>query len=249
MSTRAVGQLNDHCCRLRLCSCITRPLAVSVLALGIVATVASVASAGTVGESVQTTAQLAAAAKTPEARPAKPVVQAPKVTTFAEVGDAGGFGVAVVGACDVVRHKIDDRLQPLRMGALEEGFKFGQTLFGIVGQGGGDVVIVFDGVGRAEAAFDDIGIIGGDACPGKCRCGCMLEHARVPYMGDAEILERDERGIGDAVEFADTVFLKGAPRFAGGIGIAEMPDHQLINNRFHGSSFHSVLCCILVEVA
>ena len=59
------------------------PLAVSVLALGIVATVASVASAGTVGESVQTTAQLAAAAKTPEARPAKPVVQAPKVTTFA----------------------------------------------------------------------------------------------------------------------------------------------------------------------
>ncbi len=63
------------------------PLAVSVLAIGLVATVASVASASAIGESVRTTAVVAAATKTPEARPAKAVAQAPKTTAFAELGD------------------------------------------------------------------------------------------------------------------------------------------------------------------
>jgi hypothetical protein len=63
------------------------PLTVAVLVVGSVAALASVASAGPITDSVETTAQVALAARTPEARPAKAVAEAPRTTAFAKVGD------------------------------------------------------------------------------------------------------------------------------------------------------------------
>lgn len=63
------------------------PLTVAVLVVGSIAALASVASAGPIVDSVETTAQVALAAKTPEARPAKAVAEAPRTTAFAKVGD------------------------------------------------------------------------------------------------------------------------------------------------------------------
>ena len=72
------------------------------------------------------------------------------------VSAKGEFGayVAGVGACYVVRDKVDDGFEAAFFDALEKGFEFIEPLGGVGGVVGANVKVITDGVGRSGFAFE-----------------------------------------------------------------------------------------------
>ena len=63
----------------------------------------------------------------------------------------------------------------------------------------------------------------------------VLDHASVPNMRSAEVLNLAQSFGGDKVEFSATIFLYGAVVFAVGAEICEGTRKELINNCFSHS--------------
>ena len=96
------------------------------------------------------------------------------------------------------------------MGALYELFELAHACGDVLGDVGVDVVVVGDGVGASGAAFDDVGVVAGDAVAGVVGVVGVLDDAGVPDVGDAERAYMVEDGGGDEVEFAGAVAVDGA---------------------------------------
>ncbi len=73
------------------------------------------------------------------------------------------------------------------MDPVAECVEFLHAAVDVDGQIGIDVVIVFNGVGRAGFSLDDVGIVGRDAVGTVVGGGSVLNDAGQPYMGYSEV--------------------------------------------------------------
>ena len=137
----------------------------------------------------------------------------------------------MVAACHMVGHEVHHHLHPRAVGALYQRFPFVHAVGHALGHVGVDVVVVFDGVWRSGLTFYHIGIVGSDA-EGRVVGGIgVLYDAGVPHVGDAEVADLAEHGVGDLIEFAAAVLLYGAIGHEVGVGIGEEPREHLIDDR------------------
>ena len=88
-----------------------------------------------------------------------------RVVALAQVFNVCWFGVALILACHVVGHKVDDDFEARFVGALHQGLKLLHAVFHLDGKVGTHVIIVADGVWGTRLAFHDMGVARCDALP------------------------------------------------------------------------------------
>ncbi len=81
------------------------------------------------------------------------------MVVFAEV--ALGMDNRGVAAGDVVRYKINKDAEVFIFSAGQKSFELVESLGGIDGVVGADIVVVANGVGATRDAFEEVGIVGG----------------------------------------------------------------------------------------
>ena len=150
------------------------------------------------------------------------VVTSPGASARAEI--LVGFDARVVAARDVVRHQIDDCLEPAGVEPLDQLAKFLQAPSGICRVIRTDVEIIFDSVRAARESLQQVGVIRRLTELGVIGGRSLLENPSEPDVGETHPADRDERGVVDIGEFAGAVFREGAVLFPGLVRVAEQPD-------------------------
>ena len=110
-----------------------------------------------------------------------------------------------VAAGDVVRYKIDKDAKVFLFGAGEESFELVESLGGIDGVVGADIVVVANGVGATRDAFEEVGIVGGKLKGGVVASSGLAIDARDPDGIEAELLEGAESGVVEIGKFSTAV--------------------------------------------
>ena len=82
------------------------------------------------------------------------------VIVLAKITDALGPYIRMVLPRHVVRYKIDDHFQPVRMCTGDEAFKFLHPVRHVHGQVGVHIVVILHCIGRACNAFYDQRVVG-----------------------------------------------------------------------------------------
>jgi hypothetical protein len=156
------------------------------------------------------------------------------LVVFAEV--ALGMDNGGVAAGNVVGYKIDKDTEVLLFGAGEESFELVESLGGVYGVVGADIVVVANGVGATRDAFEEVGIVGGKLKGGVvASCGLAVD-ARDPDRIEAELLEGGESSVVEIGKFSTAVLFEGAIGNASGVGVAEEAGEELVNADFSSRS-------------
>jgi hypothetical protein len=157
-----------------------------------------------------------------------------RLVVFAEITlgmDNGG-----VATGDVVRYKIDKDTEVLFFGAGEECFKLVESLGGIDGVVGADIVVVANGVGATRDAFEEVGIVGGELKGGVVASSGLAIDARDPDGIEAELLEGGESCVVEIGKFSTAVLFESAIGNASGVGVAEEAGEELVDSDFSSRS-------------
>jgi len=157
-----------------------------------------------------------------------------RLVVFAEV--ALGMDNRGVATGDVVGYKIDKDAEVFLFGAGEESFELVETLGGIGGVVGADIVVVANGVGATRDAFEEVGIVGGKLKGGVVASGGLAVDARDPDRIEAELLEGSESGVVEIGKFSTTVLFESSIGNASGVGVAEEAGEELVNADFSSRS-------------
>ena len=131
-----------------------------------------------------------------------------RLVVFAEVTlgmDNGG-----VAAGDVVGYKINKDAEVFLFGAGEESFELVESLGGVYGVVGADIVVVANGVGATRDAFEEVGIVGGKLKGGVVASSGLAIDARDPDGIEAELLEGGEGGVVEIGKFSTAVLFESA---------------------------------------
>ena len=156
------------------------------------------------------------------------------LVVFTEV--AFGMDNRGVAAGDVVRYKIDKDAEVLFFGAGEESFELVESLGGIDGVVGADIVVVANGVGATRDAFEEVGIVGGELKGGVVASSGLAIDARDPDGIEAELLEGGESGVVEIGKFSTAVLFESAIGDASGVGVAEEAGEELVDANFSSCS-------------
>jgi hypothetical protein len=157
-----------------------------------------------------------------------------RLVVFAEV--AFGMNNRGVATGDVVGYKINKDAEVLLFGAGEESFELVESVGGVYGVVGADIVVVANRVGATRDAFEEVGIVGGKLKGGVvASCGLAID-ARDPDGIEAEQLEGSESGVVEIGKFSAAVLLESAVRDASGVGVAEEAGEELVDSDFPSRS-------------
>jgi hypothetical protein len=136
----------------------------------------------------------------------------------------------------VVRYKIDKDAEVLLFGAGEESFELVESLGGVYGVVGADIVVVANGVGATRDAFEEVGIVGGKLKGGVVASRGLAVDARDPDGIETELLEGGESGVVEIGEFTATILFESAIGNASGVGVAKEAGEELVNADFPSRS-------------
>ena len=141
-----------------------------------------------------------------------------------------------VATGNVVRYKIDKDAEVLLFGAGEESFELVESLGGIDGVVGADIVVVANGVGATRDAFEEVGIVGGELKGGVVASSGLAIDARDPDGIEAELLEGGESCVVEIGKFSTAVLFESAIGDASGVGVAEEAGEELVDADFSSRS-------------
>jgi hypothetical protein len=156
------------------------------------------------------------------------------LVVFAEV--ALGMDNGGVAAGNVVGYKIDKDTEVLLFGAGEESFELVESLGGVYGVVGADIVVVANGVGATRDAFEEVGIVRGKLKGGVVASRGLTVDARDPDGIETELLEGSESGVVEIGKFSTTVLFESSVGNASGVGVAEEAGEELVNADFPSRS-------------
>jgi hypothetical protein len=137
---------------------------------------------------------------------------------------------------NVVRYKIDKDAEVLLFGTGEESFEFVDSLGGVDGVVGADIVVVANGVGAARDPFEEVGIVGGKLKGGVVASSGLAINARDPDRIEAELLEGGESCVVEIGKFSTAVLFESAIGDASGVGVAEEAGEELVDADFSSRS-------------
>jgi hypothetical protein len=157
------------------------------------------------------------------------------LVVFAEV--ALGMDNRGVAAGDVVGYKIDKDAEVLFFGTGEESFELVESLGGIDGVVGANIVVVANGVWATRDAFEEVGIVGGKLKGGVVASSGLAIDARDPDRIETELLEGSESGVVEIGKFSTTVLFESAIRNTSGVGVAKEAGKELVDADFSSRSW------------
>ncbi len=137
-----------------------------------------------------------------------------------------------VTAGDVVGNEIDKDAEVLFFGTGEESFELVETLGGIEGVVGADIVVVADGVGAAGDALEKVGIVGRKLQRGVVAGGGLAVDTGDPDGVEAELFDRGEGVVVEVGKLSATVLFEGTIGDASGVGVAEEAGEELVDADF-----------------
>ena len=143
-----------------------------------------------------------------------------------------------VATGNVVRYKIDKDPEVLLFGAGEESLELVDSLGGVYGVVGADIVVVANGVGATRDAFEEVGIVGGELKGGVVASSGLAIDARDPDSIEAELLEGGESCVVEIGKFSTTVLFESAIGDASGVGVAKEAGEELVNADFSSRSWN-----------
>jgi hypothetical protein len=157
-----------------------------------------------------------------------------RLVVFAEV--AFGMDNRRVATGNVVRYKINKDAEVLLFGAGEESFEFVESVGGVYGVVGADIVVVANSVGATCDAFEEVGIVGGKL-KGRVVASCGLAiDACDPDGIETELLEGSESCVVEIGKFSTTVLFESAIGNPSRVGVAEEAGEELVNADFSSRS-------------
>ena len=146
---------------------------------------------------------------------------------LAQVFDSRRLAQALILACYMVGHKVDEYTESGVVGAFDKGFELQHTLGFVLRQIRIDIVVVGDGVRRTGFAFGDSRVV-------VSGCG-VSDDSGVLNMRSAQIRNGLERTLVDIYKSPTAVLFLSAVMFARLVKIAKQAREELINNGFiHG---------------
>ena len=158
------------------------------------------------------------------------------LVVFAEV--TLGMDNRGVATSNVVRYKINKDAEVLLFGSGEESFELVESLGGIDGVVGADIVVVANGVGATRDAFEEVGIVRGKLEGGVVASSGLAVDTRDPNGIEAELLEGGESGVVEIGKFSTAVLFESAIGDASGVGVAEEAGEELVNADFSSRSWN-----------
>ena len=141
-----------------------------------------------------------------------------------------------VATGNVVRYKIDKDAKVFLFGAGEESFELVESLRGVYGVVGADIVVVANGIGATRDAFEEVGIVRGKLKGGVVASRGLAIDARDPDRIEAELLEGGESGVVEIGKFSTAVLFESAIGDASGVGVAEEAGEELVDSDFSSRS-------------
>jgi len=136
----------------------------------------------------------------------------------------------------VVRYKINKDAEVFLFGAGEESFEFVESVGGVDGVVGANIVVVANSVGATRDPFEEVWIVGGKLKGGVVASSGLAVDARDPDGIEAELLEGSESGVVEIGKFSTTVLLKSPVGDASGVGVAEEAGEELVDADFSSRS-------------
>jgi hypothetical protein len=156
------------------------------------------------------------------------------LVVFTEV--ALGMDNRRVATGNMVRYKIDKDAEVFLFGAGEESFELVESVGGVYGVVGADIVVVANGVGATRDAFEEVGIVGGKLKGGVVASSGLAIDARDPDGIEAKLLEGRESDVVEIGTFSTTVLFESSVGNASGVGVAKEAGEELVNADFSSRS-------------
>ena len=134
-----------------------------------------------------------------------------------------------VAARDVIRHAVDNHLQPRRMHPREQRLEFRQPLRRLLRIVRAHVKAVLDRIRRTREPLEQIGIIRRQPDRRVVRGRGLPQHARQPKMRETHRLQRSQCRVIEVGKFSHAILGERAVGFARFVHVAEKPRQQLVD--------------------
>ena len=138
----------------------------------------------------------------------------------------------MVLAGHMIRHEVDNHLQPSGVGTLHQLLKLLHTLIDVDSQVRVNIIVIGNGVGRTGLTLHHSRMLAGNTILAIVGLRSMANNTRIPHMTDTHGSNVLQHLGGEVCQLTTTVFGNRAVHLAGDVTIAEKTGKYLINNYF-----------------